>query len=179
MHYIVRGSNGKEYGPIDLATLIEWVRQGRVSPDSKIRNLANGMLLNATHMPELNGMFVGDQFKQATAISSGYLRTKPNSVPLSDHWEDYKFVILMCVLGIFFSMIFAWFGLIFCFFGMKRAYEAVRLQKPMAGLAFSIAFLSVLAVLVIPFLMGYWVKNIVFPPDSPQSKISVQGTDDK
>ena len=112
MQYMVRDSNRKEYGPIDLPTLIEWVRQGRVGPDNKVRNLTNGMLLDATHMPELNGMFAVNQAKQAAAINSGYLYSKNTANQVSDHWEDYKFVILMSVLGIFFSMLFAWFGLI-------------------------------------------------------------------
>lgn len=177
MQYMVRDSNRKEYGPIDLPTLIEWVRQGRVGPDNKVRNLTNGMLLDATHMPELNGMFAVNQARQAAAINSGYLYTKNPTNQVSDHWEDYKFVILMSVLGIFFSMLFAWFGLIFCAIGMKRAYEAARDQKPYSGLGFSIALLSMLAVIAIPFLMGYWVQHIIFP-DQPQPS-RMRGIDDK
>jgi hypothetical protein len=179
MQYIVRGPNGKEYGPIDLPTLIEWVRQGRVSPDSKVRNLNNGMLLNATHMPELNGMFVANHAKQAAAINSGYLYGAKPQNQQSEHWEDYKFVIVMSVLGIFFSMLIGWFGLIFCAIGMKRAYESAKEQKPMAGLAFTISLLSMLAVIAVPLLMGYWLQNIIFPKEKPQSRMSGRTIDDK
>jgi hypothetical protein len=179
MRYIVRGTNGKEYGPIDLPTLIEWVRQGRVSPDTKVRNLDNGMLLMATNMSELTGMFVANQSKQTTAISSGYLYGQSRLDPHAEQWEDYKFVIVMSVLGILFSMIIGWFGLIFCGIGMKRAYDAAREQRPMAGLGFSIALLSSFAVIAISFLMGYWAKHILFPENEPQSKMSTRGIDDK
>jgi hypothetical protein len=179
MQYIVKGPNGKEYGPIELPTLIEWVRQGRVSPDSKVRNLTNGMLLSATHMPELNGMFAANQAKQAAAINSGYLYGGTQSNTQADHWEDYKFVIMMSVLGIFFSLLIGWCGLIFCAIGMKRAYDAAREQKPMAGLGFSISLLSMLAVLVIPLLMGYWFQKVIFPEDKPRSKMTERGIDDK
>ncbi|MEI7984435.1 MAG: DUF4339 domain-containing protein [Armatimonadota bacterium] len=179
MQYIVRGANGKEYGPIDLSTLIEWVRQGRVSPDTKVRNVTNGMLLNATHMPELNGMFLANQAMQATVISSGYLnsRTMPNQQ--ADHWEDYKFVITMSVLGMLLSLAIGYFAVIFNIFALKRAWEATRDQKPMAGLGFSLALLSMLAAIVIPFLMGYWLQNLISPFDGHKSKIGGQTTDDK
>lgn len=160
MKYIIRGTNGKEYGPVDHPTLIEWVRQGRVSPDTKIRNLDNGMMLMATNMPELDGLFMVNQARQATAISTGYLYTKPGANQQDDKWEDYKFVITMCVLGIFFSLILSWFALIFTFLGLKRAWEASKEQKEMSGLAFGLAIMSLLATIALPVAVGSWLQRL-------------------
>ena len=38
MEYIVLGSDGKEYGPVDHDTLCKWIEHGRISKDSKVRN---------------------------------------------------------------------------------------------------------------------------------------------
>jgi uncharacterized protein YneF (UPF0154 family) len=181
MQYIVRIQNGKEYGPIDLPTLVEWVRQGRVGADTKVRNLGNGMLLMASNMPELDGMFLTNHARQTSAISSGYLYSGPGSLhqPSSDHWEDYKFVVLMSVVGLIFSVILGWLAVIFNVIAMKRAYEAAKEQKPMAGLGFSLALLSMIATLVIPLMMGFWLQRIIFPPSRSHNNSIGRNTDDK
>jgi len=38
MKYIVRGDDGKEYGPVDEETLRKWTEAGRVLPHTQIRN---------------------------------------------------------------------------------------------------------------------------------------------
>ena len=161
MKYIIRGLNGKEYGPVDQPTLVEWVRQGRVSPDTKIRNLDNGMMLMASNMPELDGLFMINQARQATAISSGFLYMKPGANHQEDRWEDYKFVIMMCVLGILFSLILGWFALVFTILGLKRAWEASKEQKEMSGLAFGLAIMSLLATIALPFAVGFWLQRLI------------------
>lgn len=57
MHYFVTGTDGNEYGPVDLSTLQEWVKDNRVVPSSKIRNVSNGMVLQASTMPEVSHLF--------------------------------------------------------------------------------------------------------------------------
>lgn len=53
MQYSVLGSDGNQYGPVDLATLKQWVIEGRVLPNSQITdNLSNRMMI-ASQMPEL------------------------------------------------------------------------------------------------------------------------------
>ncbi len=157
--YVVKGPNGKEYGPVDLVTLQEWVKQGRVAHDSKVRNLGNGMMLQASNMPELDGFFPGLYYQQNSAMASGAIHGKPSNG--MEHWEDYKFAITMSVLGIILSFAIAWFSLIFCFFGVRRALEAARDQKPLSGLAVTIAILSFLAAAAIPFMMGAWVLRVI------------------
>ena len=57
MQYFVTGTDGNEYGPVDLPTLQEWVKDNRVVPSSKIRNVSNGMVLQASTMPEVSHLF--------------------------------------------------------------------------------------------------------------------------
>ena len=157
--YTVKGPDGKDYGPVDLATLQEWVKQGRVTHDSKVRNMGNGMLLQASNMPELDGFFLATYPRQQAAMASGLIHAPNNQQ--ADYWEDYKFVFAMSVLGLILSVAVGWFSVIFCIFGMVRAWNAAREQKPMSGLAFTIALFCMLGAIALPFLMGFWLKHVL------------------
>lgn len=161
MQYIVRGPDGREYGPVDLPTLKEWIRQGRISHDSKVRNLGNGMLLMASNMPELDGCFGIANPMQAMAHAN-YPRAAAAQAAAarSEKWDDYKFVLAMSVLGMVMSLAVGWFALAFNIFAMKRAWDAAKEQKEMSGLAFSLALFAMLATIAIPFLVGYWLSNV-------------------
>ncbi len=53
MQYSVQGTDGKSYGPVDMATLQQWAQQGRVFPHSIVINHANSQSIRASQMPEL------------------------------------------------------------------------------------------------------------------------------
>ena len=50
--WIVRVA-GKEYGPVDLATLAEWKREGRILPSNEIRREIDTAWTTAATLPEL------------------------------------------------------------------------------------------------------------------------------
>jgi len=54
--YRVVGPDGKEFGPVDLPGLLQWIREGRVLKDSRIRK-NDGAALAAELMAELAGAF--------------------------------------------------------------------------------------------------------------------------
>lgn len=158
--YVVRGTDGREYGPVDLATLQEWVKQGRVSHDSKIRNLGNGMMLMASNMPELDGFFGGLHAHQRAVMTSGmvYGSSQPQE---AEYWEDYKFVLAMSVIGMVVSLAIGPLALIFSIMAIIRAWQAAREGKPMSGLAFGIAIACMLATVAVPFLLGFWLWRLI------------------
>ena len=53
MQYSVQGTDGKSYGPVNMATLQQWAQQGRVFPHSIVINHANSQSIRASLMPEL------------------------------------------------------------------------------------------------------------------------------
>lgn len=53
MDYKVLGSDGQLYGPVDLATLKQWVNEGRIVADSVIELQASGQRVPAAAIPEL------------------------------------------------------------------------------------------------------------------------------
>ena len=64
MEYIVLGSDGQEYGPVDHDTLCKWIEHGRISKDSKIRNALVKKWNIAGDMDSLKGAFSANESLQ-------------------------------------------------------------------------------------------------------------------
>ncbi len=56
--YWIVGGDGKEYGPVPLATLAEWIRDRRAISSTRVRK-GSGPLMEASAYPELAGFFSG------------------------------------------------------------------------------------------------------------------------
>jgi len=55
--YSVIGGNGQVYGPVDLKTLEQWIRQGRVLPTTILIDPITGQTGPASSMPYSSGFF--------------------------------------------------------------------------------------------------------------------------
>ena len=53
------GGDGKEYGPIDLATLLQWTREGRISSQTQVWDSRAGSWQPAMLIAELAAVFGG------------------------------------------------------------------------------------------------------------------------
>jgi len=53
MTYFVIGPNGAQYGPADLATLQQWARDGRILPQTELRDAMTGQSVRAAQLPSL------------------------------------------------------------------------------------------------------------------------------
>ena len=64
MEYIVLGSDGQEYGPVDFDTLCKWIEHGRISKDTKIRNALMKKWNVAGEMDSLKSAFATNETLQ-------------------------------------------------------------------------------------------------------------------
>ena len=55
--YSVVGSDGQVYGPVDMATLSQWIAEGRVTPTTNLIDPLDGRTLPAGQAPALMGNF--------------------------------------------------------------------------------------------------------------------------
>lgn len=55
--YMILAHDGVEYGPVDYQTLRTWATQGRVFPNTPVRDLDSGLQCSAAQMPSLQGVF--------------------------------------------------------------------------------------------------------------------------
>ncbi|MGQ9487745.1 MAG: DUF4190 domain-containing protein [Armatimonadota bacterium] len=57
MGYFVIAHDGNRYGPADIAMLQQWVREGRIAPNTMLEDEATGAQIQASLLPELRYMF--------------------------------------------------------------------------------------------------------------------------
>jgi uncharacterized membrane protein len=81
--YFVVSSDGKEYGPVDLTGLIEWVRQGRVLRATLVRKGA-AEAVAAESLPELAAAFA-----PAPPMASPSFTT---AMPLPTEFRSWQFI---------------------------------------------------------------------------------------
>lgn len=53
-YFVVDQNSGQKYGPADLATLNQWIAQGRVVPESLLQDCVSGQRYMAIQVPGLN-----------------------------------------------------------------------------------------------------------------------------
>lgn len=69
--YTIVGADGRVYGPIDLATLHQWVLEGRVGQRTQVTDVQNGLTLAAGNIPGLAKLFRPDPMSQVGPYGSG------------------------------------------------------------------------------------------------------------
>ncbi len=57
MGYYVIAHDGKRYGPADVTTLQQWVREGRIAPNTTLEDEFTGTQIRASLLPELSHLF--------------------------------------------------------------------------------------------------------------------------
>ncbi|GBC95074.1 hypothetical protein HRbin16_00861 [bacterium HR16] len=57
MGYYVIAHDGNRYGPADIETLQQWVREGRVAPNTTLEDEFTGTQVRASLLPELSHLF--------------------------------------------------------------------------------------------------------------------------
>jgi len=87
--YFVVAADGKEYGPADLETLRQWVREGRVVKATHIKK-GEGPTTFAGKLPELADLF--PQREASTDAAAGAPSSVAATVPLPADFRVWEFI---------------------------------------------------------------------------------------
>lgn len=75
MGYYVIAHDGNRYGPADIETLQQWVREGRVAPNTTLEDEFTGTQMRASLLPELSHLFPSEMvppaYQQPRAMTGG------------------------------------------------------------------------------------------------------------
>lgn len=141
MEYMVTGADGNEYGPVDFATLVEWAKDDRVRPGSRVREMATGRQMTAAEVP---GLFV-----PATATSQFSSYPRPDHArPLVVNTGALAWAFIDSVLAVLMVFAFGGFGIFFAVFAIVNAFRAKAEGHHLAPIAIACAFLATFLVLV-------------------------------
>lgn len=64
MAYMIRGPDGRESGPIELETLVQWAQSGSLPAHAPVRDLVTGVVTVAGQMGELRSVYSGTDFSK-------------------------------------------------------------------------------------------------------------------
>ena len=78
--YWIVGSDGRTYGPVDLATMQRWITEARVVATTQVGTSEQGPWTDATLVPELAGAF-GEEPATPHAAGPGTAAPPPPAQP--------------------------------------------------------------------------------------------------
>jgi len=152
---MVTGADGNEYGPVDFATLVEWARDDRVRPGSRVRELATGREMTAADIP---GLFVPAAMNRQ---SSPYYRPNAQS-PMPDYQRPVvvntgalTWAFIDSALAVLMVFAFGGLGIFFAIFAIVNAFRARAEGHQLAPIAIACAFLATVLVIIGWMIRGF------------------------
>lgn len=105
MVYSIVGPDGKEYGPVDINGLIQWVKEGRVAPGTQVVEHATMRRFLAKDLAELAPLFSAPPVVAASAVytppSGGLYFQAPGALKVGPDGRPLKSKMTAGLLGIF------------------------------------------------------------------------------
>jgi len=158
MRYFVIADDGAKYGPADIQTLNEWIRDGRILPSTLIEEEGSGARLAASSVAGLTF-----EERSATAPSQEYASPASNS----NYWQNPPYAnygaagvagstetTIAWVLGVVGALLCCCGGFLFSSAGVFFAWLGTRKGNPRAQQA--LVFNGVILVITLFFAALSW-----------------------
>jgi hypothetical protein len=167
MQYMVTGSDGIEYGPVDDATLKSWAGEGRVIPNTKVRDVMSQQVYRATDMPVLKGVLPDSapiaptNYQVPPSMADGYPRGMPY-VPQVKSGTRLWMILFWAFLGIGLSIFTHRIGVISIIYMCIRAWKAHEEEDDHKILCLVVAVVSVI-IMGIFTVIGFKERATIAP----------------
>jgi hypothetical protein len=150
MQYSVKGSDGNQYGPVDLMTLKQWVTEGRVLPNSLVTDNLSNVSLLASQMPELGMATHSAPYANTPAPPQSFGEyPRPGMVAPSANQPTKLWSILIWLgIAVVLSMFTRYGGVIISGWNIIDAAGAKARNDPKSGLCFGFAIGGFLLILL-------------------------------
>lgn len=144
MRYFVIAPNGSRYGPADLATLNQWVQEGRLLPDFNLQPEASQASFPAA---TLAGLSFPAHLRQPDFGSNLSPFPSPSPVmgkrELNTAWTYGALALAASIVGRLGCMVFGVVGLVIGILGLSAARKAQRQGVPNASGAVAFNWVSI------------------------------------
>ena len=140
MEYRIIGADLREYGPVDLEEIREWINEGRADANTLVCEMDEKQWIRLRDLP----MVAGDLPNSAPKITGGMSKTGDGTIRIS-----YLFPAILCTL--FFCVPFGIAGIVFAVQANSKAQQgdlsgasvAASRAKLMCILSFIIGLLAI------------------------------------
>lgn len=147
MEYMVEGADGKQYGPVNLEAMKDWVAQGRINPQTSVTEFSSG---NKTAAGAVPGLF--PQAPPAAAVPSPFRSPMPVTAPvqMSANQGKAEFInsIVRSGLALLSFFVIGGLGVIFGAYALFYAIQCNAKGNKYGVVAIVIASASLAAVLI-------------------------------
>lgn len=148
---MVIGADGKEYGPSDIDTLKTWVAEGRIMPQSQLRDFNSGQTLLAS---AVHGLFPAVSGPAAPTAGQYPRHDFTPAAASGDHGGGMLVgVILRSAAAVALFFVFHGIGLLFAAYAM---YYAVQCQQ--SGSKYGIAALVIAGIALAAVGIGWALR---------------------
>lgn len=172
MQYSVRGSDGNDYGPVDLQTLKSWVADSRIFPDTLITdNLANRQFA-AKELPEL-----GLAQPAANPYATGPVPPQGQSYPRQVYREEGTklwAILFWLTIAFIFGSFTRTGGIFISVFGLYDGFRAKSNDDKYGNLCLGISIAGFLIILGWTYLK-YTNGGGAAPATAPTSVAAILG----
>jgi hypothetical protein len=143
VRFFVTGTDGVEYGPVEVPVLRHWIAEGRILPDSSVRD-EHGMVAKASQITFLADLFEPDlpanRISAPTAASFGVpqvfdpkaaaIHAAANPEPAEpESLEAFTICLLLCLGTLLAETLFSIVGIAVGAYTIWRAYEDYQLDE--------------------------------------------------
>jgi GYF domain 2 len=100
--YKILGTDGKEYGPMAIDTLHEWIAQGRVMAQTPVKLQWSDEWRSLVGLPEFSGLFEGrpSQDSALAVVSFGEGLVSPRELTSQVLSRDYSLYLVSCFVSV-------------------------------------------------------------------------------
>ncbi|MCS6950501.1 MAG: DUF4190 domain-containing protein [bacterium] len=155
MGYYVIAHDGNRYGPADIETLQQWVREGRIAPNTTLEDEYTGTQIRANLLPELSHLF-----PTAPPPPSGVV-SQPPPMPRSAGTPsgEATAALIFGILGLICCPVFSIASLILGKQEMNRIDQGLSAVEG-RGLAQAGYILGIVALAIWGILLALWIAGI-------------------
>ncbi|HTQ08506.1 MAG TPA: hypothetical protein VMI31_00395 [Fimbriimonadaceae bacterium] len=154
MDYLVTAADGKEYGPVTIDQLRDWVGQDRIRPDTTLKNFHTGQMMLASAVPGLFGPSAPPPVTDWSQPPQVYPRNYQQVArPVDSGVGVFIGVLIRSGLGILLFFALHGIGLIVTGYGL---FYAIRSMS--RGHKFGIASVVVASLAFIAVLIGWIIR---------------------
>lgn len=140
MQYSVKGSDGNQYGPVDLMTLKQWAKEGRVLPATMVTDHLSNRTAAASSMSELGFTTNSNPYTGVQPPPSNYTDYPRTGQAVNKSQGTHLWSILIWLgIGIILSLFTRTGGLIASGWNIYDAMRARQQRDPHAGLCIGFA----------------------------------------
>jgi hypothetical protein len=148
MDYLVTAADGKQYGPVTVDQLREWVRDDRVRPETQITDFRTGQAMPAGAVPGL--------FSAGMAPPPNW-SVPPTAVPAQARNDDGRGVLIGVIIrsALAFLLFFVFHGIGLIVAGFSLAYA---FQSKGRGHKYGVASIGIAAATFVIIGIGWIIR---------------------